>query len=331
MSIRSKIRRLINLYKLSWVDDRVTTLSGEVSALRSELITLFDKGAKALSDECAALRNERDRLCNEITELRSKQSELESRTALLAGREEVDLLKSSLEVPFEMIDEFQEWKARNPIPAEPLITVCSATFNRARLLTERCIPSILGQTYKRMEVIIVGDGCTDETERLVAKIRDPRLKFINLPERGRYPTDYWRRWMVAGTVAVNHALTLARGDYITHLDDDDEHMPDRLEKLVAFAQAEQCDLAWHPFWFEAAPDQWLLNEAQNFALAQVTTSAVFYRAWLAKIPWDVRAHRLMEPGDWNRFRRIKYVGAVCRRYPEPLLRHYRERNRKHEV
>jgi len=33
----------------------------------------------------------------------------------------------------------------------------------------------------------------------------------------------------------------------------------------------------------------------------------------------------MEPGDWNRFRRLRYVGSVCRRFPEPLVRHYRER------
>jgi len=179
-------------------------------------------------------------------------------------------------------------------------------------------------------LIVVGDACSDETERLLAGMRDPRLTFVNLPERGRYPADPIRRWMVAGTPAVNHAMSLARGDYLTHLDDDDEYLPERLEKLVAFARAEQCDLVWHPFWWEVGEDQWRLRECQDFAWTQVTTSSVFYRAWLRKIQWDVRAHRLMEPGDWNRFRRIKYLGALCRRYPEPLLRHYRERNRKHE-
>jgi len=299
MGIHNKFRRLLNLYKLGWMDDRVTALSGEAAALRDELANL-----------------------------RAKHAELELKLAAHARREEVDLFKSSLEVPFEWIAEFQEWKARHPIPERPLVSVCVATFNRARLLTERCVPSILGQTYRNLELIVVGDGCTDETEELIRGIRDPRLKFVNLPERGRYPADPLRRWMVAGTVPVNHAMSLARGDYVTHLDDDDEHLPDRLEKLLAFARAEQCDLVWHPFWFESAEGRWLLNESQEFAWTQVTTSAVFYRAWLTRMEWDVRAYRLMEPGDWNRFRRIKYLGAVCRRYPEPLLRHYQERNRK---
>ncbi len=289
MGIRNKVRRLINRYKQAWFENPVTGLFHHVAALRR------------------------------------KQAELEKKVSMLARREEVDAFKSSLEVPFELIDEFQEWKARNPIPEQPLVSVCLATFNRARLLTERCIPSILGQTYDRLELIVVGDRCTDETEELIAKIRDPRLRFINLSERDPYPADPLRRWMVAGTPAVNHAMSLARGDYITHLDDDDEFMPERFEKLLAFAMAEQCDLVWHPFWFETATGEWVLNDAQEFAWTEVTTSAVFYRAWLTRIQWDVKAHRLMEPGDWNRFRRIKYVGAVCRRYPEPLLRHYRER------
>src|SRR5262249_1151961 len=81
----------------------------------------------------------------------------------LAGvRGEGDLARSKLEVPTGMFDEFQQWKAAHPLPAEPLVSVCVATYNRAGLLTERCLPSVLGQTYRRFELIVVGDGCTDE-------------------------------------------------------------------------------------------------------------------------------------------------------------------------
>ena len=50
-------------------------------------------------------------------------------------------------------------------------------------MLERCIPSILGQTYDNLELIVVGDGCTDETDELLTAIDDPRLNFINPPER----------------------------------------------------------------------------------------------------------------------------------------------------
>jgi hypothetical protein len=83
---------------------------------------------------------------------------------------------------------------------------------------------------------------------------------------------------------------------------------------------------WHPCWSEDEKGNWQLIEAPRFAYTQVTTSAVFYRWWFTKIEWNIAAHRLMEPGDWNRFRRIKYIGPVIMRYPEPLLNHYRQMN-----
>jgi len=224
-----------------------------------------------------------------------------------------------------MVEEFQEWKARNPIPDRPFVSVCIPTYNRSKLLTERSIPSVLRQTYNHLELIVVGDGCTDETEESVARIEDPRLRFVNLPTRGVYPSDPLRRWMVAGTPAVNRALELAQGDYITHLDDDDEYLPERLKKLVEFATSQACDFVWHPFWWEDESGNWILSECPEMVYAQVTTSSVFYRAWFKKIEWDANAHLLGEPGDWNRFRRIKYLNPVARRFPEPLLRHYRER------
>src|SRR5262249_40549906 len=116
-------------------------------------------------------------------------------------------------------------------------------------------------------------------------------------------------------------------DLIANLDDDDEFLPDRLAKLVEFAVAGQSDLVWHPFWFETEPGRWLLNEANDMALGQVTTSSVMYRSWFKCLPADPFSHLISEPGDWNLFRRIKFLGATCARFPEPLLRHYAERNR----
>jgi glycosyltransferase involved in cell wall biosynthesis len=257
-----------------------------------------------------------------LAEVASVRDQIEVQRFTL--REEADLYLCRLDVPRGLSDELREWRDRTPIPQQPLVSVCVATYNRARLLTERCIPSVLSQTYPNFELIVVGDGCSDETEQLMAKIDDPRLKFVNLPERGNYPTDPLRRWMVAGTQAINHSMSLAQGDYVTHLDDDDEYLPERLEKLVTFAVANKYDLVWHPFWMENPNNEWYVLEAPAFAFSQVTTGSVFYRSWFTRIQWDIEAHRLMEPGDWNRYRRIKYLGPISQRYPEPLMRHYRQ-------
>lgn len=303
MSFRTKLERLARIRQLLWIDDRLEAMGVEVDRRTAEIHS-------------------------RVAELESKTRELEQalheEVGRLAPRHELDRLKSRLEVSPALVDEFLAWKADNPIPERPLVSVCIATYNRARLLTERSIPSILNQTYPHLELIVVGDGCTDDTPQAVARINDERLRFVNLPMRGTYPADPVRRWMVAGTSAINHALTLTRGDYITHLDDDDEHLPERLEKLVSFATAHRCDFVWHPFWHQDQSGNWNLQQSAEMAFMQLTSSSVFYRSWFKRIEWDINAHLLAEPGDWNRFRRIKYLNPVALRFPEPLLRHYRE-------
>jgi hypothetical protein len=49
---------------------------------------------------------------------------------------------------------------------------------------------------------------------------------------------------------------------------------------------------------------------------------------LARIGWDINAHLLAEPGDWNRLRKFLYLGVKAQRVPEALLRHYKERAQK---
>lgn len=324
MSIATKFRRLVNLYKLAWAGDRLDALETQLNLVREEL----DAANARVGAATGELQSQIDQVRGDSTRLGETMYQMASQTGtqLRILRTDQNTLKSSLEVPQETVDDFFAWKSQHPIPAHPLVTVIVATYNRSRPLTERCLPSILGQTYDNLEVIVVGDACTDDTEELVSQIKDPRLKFLNLPERGLYPSDPIRRWMVAGTAPANEALSLAHGDFITHLDDDDEYVPDRIERLVKFATDNQCDFVWHPFWWEQNDGKWLINQAVEIAHGEITNGAILYRGWFKNVPWEMDAYRLMEPGDWNRYRRISYIGPVAMRYPEPLLRHYRERH-----
>lgn len=240
-----------------------------------------------------------------------------------------DTVKSWLDVSPEMRADYRRERVsegyQRAFRHDALISVCIATYNRARLLTERALPSILRQTYTNLEIIVVGDACTDDTGARVASLRDERVRFVNRARRGEYPAHPRLRWMVAGTYPINEALDLARGDFITHLDDDDEHAPDRLERLLAFCVEHRLDLAWHPFHMEDASGGWNLRHCRRFEKGSVTTSSCLYHGWFRKLKWDPRAYRFREPGDWNRFRKFAYLGATMARYPEPLLKHYRER------
>lgn len=209
---------------------------------------------------------------------------------------------------------------------DPLVSICVATYNRGQLLIDRSVKSLVNQTYRNIEVIVVGDGCTDNTSELMAKVGDPRVKYVNLPTRGEYPDDPFLRWMVAGTAAVNHALSLTTGDFITHLDDDDEHAPERVEELLAHIRRTRADLLFHPFRYEIESGKWKVNAARRFGVGRVTTSAIFYHNWFRGLGWDPYAYRYLEPGDWNRLRKFKFLGADTVRHPGIFLSHYRERN-----
>lgn len=211
----------------------------------------------------------------------------------------------------------------------PLVSVCVATYNRSSLLIQRSISSLINQTYSNIEIIVVGDACTDDTFECLEKIKDSRLRCVNLDERGVYPENPLHRWMVAGTKPLNHALTMCKGDFVTHLDDDDEFALDRIEKLVDYIKKSKADIVWHPFNFEDSGGQWACQNSEYFEFQNVSTSSVFYHSWFTRIQWDINSWRRDEPGDWSRFRKFKFLGVKACRYPESLLFHYRERNQSH--
>lgn len=208
---------------------------------------------------------------------------------------------------------------------DPLVSITITTYNCSDLLINRALRSCLAQTYKNIEIIIVGDACTDDTDARMLEVTDPRVRYVNLEKRGDYPSDPGLRWFVAGCKPFNHGLEMARGDYITHLDHDDEFVEDRIEILVAHMRAKRVDILFHPFAAEMPDGAWTINPAHHFDLAQVTTSSVFYHRHFAAVTGDMKSYELLEPGDWNRFRRMRYLGAKALRVPHVLTRHYKER------
>ena len=91
----------------------------------------------------------------------------------------------------------------------------------------RTIESVLNQTYKDIELIVVSDGSTDGTDELMAKYANNScIKYINYkPAKG-------------GNYARNLGFDAASGDYVSFLDDDDEWLPTKIEKQVALMEAD---------------------------------------------------------------------------------------------
>lgn len=102
----------------------------------------------------------------------------------------------------------------------PLISVVVPTYNRANLL-EVTLNSILKQTYKNIEIIVVSDASKDETASVVRKYDDPRIKFFDLKENLKYPSK-----------VRNFGISQASGEFIAFCDDDDIWVDDKLDKQI---------------------------------------------------------------------------------------------------
>jgi glycosyltransferase involved in cell wall biosynthesis len=100
----------------------------------------------------------------------------------------------------------------------PKITVIIPTYNRANLIGET-IQSVLRQTVRDFNLIVVDDGSTDNTGEVLKRYQDPRVRYEYRENRGV-------------SVARNIGLKLSNTDYVTFLDSDDIYLDNSLEKFV---------------------------------------------------------------------------------------------------
>lgn len=115
--------------------------------------------------------------------------------------------------------------------SRPLISVIIPVYNVAKLL-ERCVDSVLAQTYDNLEIILINDGSTDMSGAFcdVYAKRDPRIKVIHQPNSGL-------------SAARNTGLKVAKGNYLTFVDSDDYVEPNFIEYLLNPCQENKVKLS----------------------------------------------------------------------------------------
>ena len=116
-----------------------------------------------------------------------------------------------------------------------LVSVVMPTYNRGYII-KMAIDSILNQTYKNLELIIVDDCSNDNTKEIISKYDDNRLKYIRLSEKK------------GANYARNIGIEKSKGEYITFQDSDDYSFPERLQKEYEYLIAQKVDLVFSSFY-----------------------------------------------------------------------------------
>lgn len=150
----------------------------------------------------------------------------------------------------------------------PLISVIIPTFNRAEMLKTRSVKSVLKQSYKNIEIIVISDGSTDNTREVVNSFNDKRIKFYEISRsKKRYPQTAFNHWLCGPVVAINFGLKKAKGDWIARIDDDDiwskKHLEISLNTLIRnkceFVSGKRLELINNKFKISDHSKQWIYN------------------------------------------------------------------------
>jgi glycosyltransferase involved in cell wall biosynthesis len=168
----------------------------------------------------------------------------------------------------------------------PLVSVVIATYNWSCVLRYALL-SAQAQSFTDFEVLVIGDGCTDDSAEVVAALRDPRFRWENLSlNHGHQST------------ANNRGIALARGKWIAYLGHDDLWMPNHLEILVRELESKDADVAFSLAIVLGAPDcggRRLLGVFENGHFTReshIPPSAVLHRKSLISRCGNWPDHRL---------------------------------------
>ena len=122
---------------------------------------------------------------------------------------------------------------------EELVSVIMPSYKRHGELVTRALNSLIAQTYKNIEIVLVDDNAKPEhsdyraeLEQTVKNLNDNRIVYIQNAQN------------LGGAGARNEGIKIAKGQYVTFLDDDDEYLPEKIEKQLGFMLENGLDMSF---------------------------------------------------------------------------------------
>jgi glycosyltransferase involved in cell wall biosynthesis len=193
---------------------------------------------------------------------------------------------------------------------QPALVSCVVPVYNGELYLGEALESVLAQTYRPIEVIVVDDGSTDDTADVIASYGD-RVWSARLPNSGT-------------PAARNLGLSLARGEFVAFLDADDLWHPEKLARQMARFQArpelDMCVTHAQNFWIPELSEEAARYQGRRFTQplpGYVLQTLLVRRRFFDVVgPLDISL-RLGDDNDW--FLRAYDQGATVELLPEVLL------------
>lgn len=128
------------------------------------------------------------------------------------------------------------------------VSVIMPTYKRNVAMIQRAVESVLNQTYKNIELVIVDDSPADFLDRInvmeyFESLNDDRIKYIENEKN------------MGGALARNIGIFASQGDYITFLDDDDRYLENKIENQVKFMNDHNYDMSFENLVLKNENDQ----------------------------------------------------------------------------
>jgi glycosyltransferase involved in cell wall biosynthesis len=212
-------------------------------------------------------------------------------------------------------------RERTADPEWPLVTIRIATHSVGPRIANT-LDSCLAQDYPHVEIVVVGDACDEATQDAVHSYRDRGVKFVNLGQRGQYPSEKERLWQVAGSTPMNVGAQLAAGSWIAPCDDDDTFTPDHVSTLLSFARSRDAEMVWSEAAMQRTDGSWERTLGPPLALGRISHGSVLYRSDLRFMDLNRRSHVVDEPADWNLWKRMRAAGVRIVYCPRLTYHHY---------
>lgn len=167
----------------------------------------------------------------------------------------------------------------------PIVSIIMATYNRPDVL-KYAIESVIWQTYKDWELIVVGDACSESTDQVIKDFNNPKIRYHNFEKNFGEQSG-----------PNNWGINNAKGDYIAFLNHDDIYFSDHLEKMLNSTRLFNADLHY-------SMSLTFRNDDSVFIGSYTPGSKYTPKVGVPASCWLVKKSIFDSVGEWRSFREV---------------------------